>query len=139
MQGTIRSYNDKTLDIVKAKIKLIAENTAIAMNCVAHVELVDMYPALINHKTETEHVVRVATANFGADKVKTDGLPLTASEDFSYFLEERPGCFYMLGIKQPGENFHLHTSYFDYNDSMIASGGLLFVRIVEDRLGAQIL
>jgi hippurate hydrolase len=66
-------------------------------------------------------------------------LPLTASEDFSYFLEERPGCFYMLGIQRPGENYCLHTSYFDYNDSMIASGSLMFVRIIEDRLGAKII
>jgi metal-dependent amidase/aminoacylase/carboxypeptidase family protein len=35
MQGTIRTYNDKTLDVVKAKIRLLAENTAIAMGCVA--------------------------------------------------------------------------------------------------------
>jgi len=109
------------------------------MGCVAHVDLTDMYPATVNHKVETDHVIRIATANFGADKVKSDDLPLTASEDFSYFLEERPGCFYMLGLKRPGENYCLHTSYYDYNDSMIASGGLLFVRIVEDRLQAHII
>ncbi len=139
MLGTIRTYNDKTLDVVKAKIRLLAENTAIAMGCVAHVDLLDMYPATVNHKTETQHVIRIATANFGADKVKGDDLPLTASEDFSYFLEERPGCFYMLGLKRPGENYCLHTSFYDYNDSMIASGGLLFVRIAEDRLQAKIM
>lgn len=134
MQGTIRSYNEKTLDVVKAKIKLIAENTAIAMGCEAQVSLEDMYPAVINHKKETEHVIRVASANFGEDKVKGNDMPLTASEDFSYYLEARPGCFYILGIKRQDKNYSLHTSNFDYNDSMIASGGLLFVKIVEDRL-----
>ena len=139
MQGTIRSYNDKTLEIIKAKIRLLAENTAEAMGCKALVELIDMYPATVNHRTETQHVMRIAKANFGEDKVKSDELPLTASEDFSYFLEAKPGCFYMLGIKRPGENYSLHTSFYDYNDSMIASGGLMFVRIVEDRLGCSIL
>ena len=117
----------------------MAETTAEAMGCKAIVDLIDMYPATVNHKTETQHVVRIASANFGADKVKTDGLPLTASEDFSYFLEARPGCFYMLGLKRPGENYCLHTSFYDYNDSLIPSGGLLFVRIVEDRLNCSIL
>ena len=139
MQGTIRTYNQKTLDIVKAKIKLIAESTAIAMGCQAIVELQDMYPTVVNHKTQTQHVIRIAEANFGKDKVKSDDLPLTASEDFSYFLEAKPGCFYMLGIKRAEMRYSLHTSYFDYNDSMIASGSLLFVRIVEDRLQAKIL
>jgi len=45
----------------------------------------------------------------------------------------------MLGTKRPDEEYILHTSHFDYNDSMIASGALMFVRIVEDRLGAKIL
>lgn len=95
-----------------------------------------MYPPTVNHKTETDHVIRVASEWFGEDKVKSDELPLTASEDFSFFLEEKPGCFYMLGIQKPGENYSLHTSHFNYNDEMIASGGLLFVKLVEDRLGA---
>ena len=98
MQGTIRVYNQKTMDLVKAKIRLIAENTAEANNCKAEVEINEMYPATVNHKKEVEHVVRIAEKHFGADKVKPDELPLTASEDFSYFLEHRPGCFYMLGI-----------------------------------------
>jgi hypothetical protein len=45
----------------------------------------------------------------------------------------------MLGIKRPGENYGLHTSFYNYNDSMIASGALMFVRIIEDRLGVKIL
>ncbi|TNV78201.1 hypothetical protein FGO68_gene7263 [Halteria grandinella] len=139
MQGTIRSYNVKTAEHIMSKIRQIAENTALAMGCKAEVDIIDMYPPTVNHAKETEHVIRVASAAFGADKVKSQDLPLTASEDFSFFLENRPGCFYMLGIKRPGENYCLHTSYFDYNDSMIASGGLLFIRLVEDRLGAKIL
>ena len=71
MQGTIRTFNDKIVDAIKAKIRLIAENTAIAMNCVAEVELIDMYPPTINHKTETQHVIRIAEKYFGKDKVKS--------------------------------------------------------------------
>ena len=89
MQGSIRSYNEEVLNKIKAKIKVIAENTAIAMGCIAEVDLIDYYPTVVNHKTETEHVIRVASEHFGADKVKSQDLPLTASEDFSYFLEER--------------------------------------------------
>ena len=106
------------------------------MGCVAQVELIDFYPPVENHKNETQHVIRIAKANFGEEKVKGDDLPLTASEDFSFFLKEIPGCFYILGIKRAEMKYSLHTSYFDYNDSMIASGGLLFVRIAEDRLQA---
>lgn len=98
MQGTIRVYNDKVLEIVEPKIKKIVESTAEALGCRAEVEFIYWYPATVNHKTETEHVIKVAQKCFGEEKVKSEGLPLTASEDFSYFLQHRPGCFYMLGI-----------------------------------------
>jgi len=139
MQGTIRVYNQKTMDLVKAKIRLIAESTAEANGCRAEVDITELYPATVNHKTEVAHVIRVATKYFGADKVKGDELPLTASEDFSFFLEKKPGCFYMLGIQRPGERYSLHTSHYNYNDSLIGSGGLLFVALVQDRLNASIL
>ena len=67
------------------------------MGCTAEVDHKDYYPPTVNHKTETSHVKRVASRLFGEDKVKPDELPMTASEDFSFFLQQRPGCFYMLG------------------------------------------
>jgi hypothetical protein len=33
----------------------------------------------------------------------------------------------------------LHTSTYDYNDNMIASGAYFYIKIVEDRLGVKIL
>jgi hippurate hydrolase len=138
--GTIRTYDTKVLAAVKEKIKLIINSTAEAMGCrISLFDVNDKYPPTINHKIETEHVARLAEANFGKEKLKTDGLPMTAAEDFSYYLQHRPGCFYMLGTQKPGEKYILHTSHYDYNDSLIASGALMFVRIVEDRLGVSIL
>ena len=59
------------------------------------------------------------------------GLPKTGSEDFSYFLQERPGCYFNLGTGQPG--MFIHQSNYDFNDSMIAYGGLLWVAWVKYR------
>lgn len=58
-----------------------------------------------------------------------DDLPIPASEDFSYFLENRPGCFFFLGTG----NFDkfLHQSTYDYNDEMIAYGAYLWFKFVE--------
>ncbi|TNV78086.1 hypothetical protein FGO68_gene5802 [Halteria grandinella] len=135
--GTIRTYNPSTLATIHSKLKQIIFNTVQAFGCTAELDINDKYPPTVNHPRETDHVIRLATVNFGS--VKSEGLPMTAAEDFSYYLQERPGCFFMLGTQKAGENYVLHTSHFDYNDSMIASGALMFVRIVEDRLGAKIL
>jgi len=46
----------------------------------------------------------------------------------------------MLGTMKAGEPTKiLHTSTYDYNDSMIGSGAYFYIRLVEDRLGIKIL
>jgi hippurate hydrolase len=78
---------------------------------------------------------------FGPEHFSQEDLPLTASEDFSYFLQKKPGCFWMFGTKKPGEfpEKVLHTSTYDFNDNLISSGGYFYIRLAEDRLGVNIL
>jgi metal-dependent amidase/aminoacylase/carboxypeptidase family protein len=71
--------------------------------CKAEVEVIYLYPATVNHDTQAKHVERVAKKVLGDARVSSEGLPKTFSEDFSYFLENRPGAFYLLGIKKENE------------------------------------
>lgn len=77
-------------------------------------------------------MIRIAEKYFGP--VCKEGLPSSGSEDFGFYLQHKPGCFYFLGINQEGKDYYLHTSNYDYNDSMIAGGAYMFLRIIEDRL-----
>jgi len=65
---------------------------------------------------------------------------MTAAEDFSFFLENKPGCFFLLGtMKENTELQGLHQSNYNYNDDLIPTGAYFFTRIVEDRLGVSII
>lgn len=86
MQGTIRSYDAESLNIMKARIHAICKSVAEAHECSVEVDLKDNYPAIINHKEPTEHVIRLAKKHFGEEHFSQDELPLSASEDFSYYL-----------------------------------------------------
>ena len=97
MQGTIRTYNEKNKQEIYQKVRHIVESTVEVFNCKAELIFKELYPAVINHKTEVEHVKRIGEKYLGVDKVKEEDLPLTASEDFSYFIQEKPGCFWMFG------------------------------------------
>ena len=103
MQGTIRSYDNATRDRMKQRITEICEGVAKAHECEAELDLFDQYPAIINHPQETDHVIRLAKHWFGEDHFSTDDLPLSASEDFSYFLQKKPGCFFALGTMKEGK------------------------------------
>lgn len=135
--GTIRTFSMPLLHEIIDKIKLIASKTAEGFGCTVEFNFLNKYQPTINHVTETEHVVRIANLYFGG--VNTNDLPLSGAEDFGFYLKEKPGCFYLLGTKRPGENYALHSSCYDYNDSLLATGACMFLRIVEDRLRCKIL
>lgn len=67
MQGTIRSFSADALKLIMKRINEISEGVALAMGCKVEVILDDFYPAVINHKTETDHVIRLAKSWFGEE------------------------------------------------------------------------
>jgi hippurate hydrolase len=110
------------------------------MDCTVEVNVMDKYPAVINHETETNHIIRLAKACIGTEHFSQQDLPLSAGEDFSFFLQAKPGCFFTLGTLKPGQKpMTLHSSNYNFNDDMIATGGYFWIKIVEDRLGASII
>ena len=95
-----------------------------------------MYPAVINHPSEADNIRRVARAHFGG--VSDDDLPVTASEDFSFFIQNKPGSFFCLGTKRK-EDETLHSNTYDSNDSALATGAMFWIRLVEDRLKVKLI
>jgi hippurate hydrolase len=61
---------------------------------------------VINHPAETEIAREVAREALGAGKLDEDFRPRTASEDFAYVLQARPGSYLFIGN---GEGPALHS------------------------------
>jgi amidohydrolase len=70
-----------------------------------------------------EIVTRAATAVVGAEKV-TPGVPWMASEDFSLFLNERPGCYFFIGSRneEAGLIWDHHHPKFNFDEEALAVG-----------------
>ena len=54
----------------------------------------------------------------GAEAVMVMSMPVMASEDFCYFLEKVPGCFFFIGTGI-GEQYEVHNSHYDFNDEIL--------------------
>ena len=119
-----------------AQIHHVCERTAKAHSCTADVSIERLYPPVINHEKETQHIKNVAKKYFGGHS--TEELPVSIGEDFCYFLQEKPGAFFCLGTKRK-ENETLHSSTYDFNDKCLAAGAHFWLRLVEDRLGVTLL
>jgi hippurate hydrolase len=87
------------------------------------------YPVVVNSERETAFAQQIAEELVGPAKVISP-IPLIAgSEDFSYFLQERPGCFVRLG-NGTGRPL-LHNPAYDFNDDNLTVGAAYWTRLVE--------
>ena len=60
--------------------------------------------------------------------------PSLASEDFSFMLEEKSGCYVWLG-NGPGEGgCMLHNPHYDFNDDILHTGISYWINLVKEEL-----
>ena len=96
----------------------------------------------MNHPKEAAFLASVLKDVVGAENVNTSPEPTMGSEDFSFMLEKRPGCYFFLGNGDGGhrEDGHgegpcmLHNPSYDFNDDLIPIGATVWVRLVETYL-----
>ena len=81
---------------------------------------------------------RVVADTVGAGNV-IEFEPTMGAEDFSYYLQKKPGCYFVIGN---GDGLHradghgggpcmLHNPSYDFNDDLIPLGGTVWVRLAE--------
>ncbi len=122
--GTARSYTAQVRSIIETRLRALSDGIASAHGCGARVDYERGYPALVNTPRETDVAVEAAMAVAGASGVDSDMQPRTSSDDFAFYLEERPGAFMMIGNGAAADGtFHgVHTPRFDFNDDIIETG-----------------
>ncbi len=141
LQGTVRTFTPEALDLIERRMGEIAEHTCAAFDATCDFEFVRNYPPVINHGAETEFVRRAVAEVIGAKNV-LECEPTMTAEDFSYFLEVKPGCYFLIGN---GDGAHrtlghgmgpctLHNPSYDFNDDLIPLGATMWVRLAEDWL-----
>ena len=141
LRGTVRTFSMETLELIEQRMKLIAEHTCAAFGAECEFEFKRNYPPTVNHADETEFVRRVLGGVVGAENV-TNFEPTMGAEDFSFFLQAKPGCYFMIGN---GDGEHrdgghglgpcmLHNPSYDFNDDLIPLGATAWVRIAEEWL-----
>ena len=123
LAGTIRTYNETWRKEIHLKIEKISTSMAEAMGGTCEVKIAHGYPFLDNDPHLTENIKTWAKEYLGAENVVDLESRMTA-EDFSYFANEVPSCFYRLGIRneERGINSNLHTATFDVDETCLETG-----------------
>ncbi len=125
---TVRSFDPKIRDLLEARITKLASAVADGFGAKTDINYTRGNPVVVNSETETGFARTVAEELVGADKVSICPL-IPGSEDFSHFLQHKPGSFLRLGngVNSP----ILHSDKYDFADESLTVGAAMWARLTE--------
>jgi len=158
IKGSIRTRSPEVRQLIEQRFCQLTQHIAESFGASVSIDYRAMYPSCVNDTEQTAFAVEVAETIFGSHRV-LGSMPLEdmGSDDFSYMLQERPGCYFVIGNESvppdedpsKGKNIkelldqgdfeiknacHLHQPNYDFNDEIIPQGATLFARLVEEYL-----
>jgi len=123
IEGTLRTFDEEWRKEVHALIGKIASGTAEAMGGKCELTIGHGYPYVDNDIDLTIRAKNGAIEYLGEEKVVDLDMRMTG-EDFSFYTQVIPGCFYRLGTRNESRNItsNLHTSTFDIDTESLKTG-----------------
>jgi amidohydrolase len=121
--GTFRTLNEKWRFEAHKKMKRMAEQIALSMGGSCDFEVMVGYPMLYNDEGLTAKARSYAEEFLGKENVVD--LPMRMSgEDFAFYSQKMPACFYRLGTgnEERGITSSVHTPTFDIDEAALKVG-----------------
>ena len=123
LMGTFRAMDEdwryKAHELIKKQSVGLAE----AMGAEIDIEIKVGYPTVYNDETITEKASALAENYMGAENIEETELRMGA-EDFGYYSQQIPGCFYRLGVRNEAKGIihNVHTPNFNIDEDAIETG-----------------
>ena len=136
LSGTTRAYTEKNRIMIKNRMKDIIDGVSKAFGSEIVLNYKEGYPPTINHKLPTKYILDSASQVVG----KGAGFPYLSmgGEDFSYYLQNIPGCFFFIG-SAPDEKDTLstphHCSHFNIDERALLVGASVYINLIKNILG----
>ena len=137
LAGTIRTLDEDTREKMNHALYNVTKNIVEGFGGTCTIEVEKGYPVTVNTTDETEFAAKVAADLLGFDNVVRDVEPTMGAEDFSYMLQERPGCYVWLGQGITDNDPMVHHPLYDFNDEVLPIGSSFFVKVVEESLKSE--
>jgi amidohydrolase len=140
LTGTIRCLHQTDRERIRSRLVGLTEGIAQLFGLTAAVSYEEGYPPVVNHPAATRYAAGVIQQVLGPGALGRLA-PMLSSDDFAYYLQERPGCYLMVGSAGPDPSTHypLHHPLFDVDERAMAVGLRLLVGLVLGRLAPELL
>ena len=136
LAGTTRAYTKENRSMIQRRMQEIIDGIAKSFGAEITFNYTDGYPPTINHAGPVKKVLQAAGKVVGPGA----GEPYLSmgGEDFSYYLQKVPGCFFFVGAAPDGQRQFStphHCSHFNMDESALSVGTSVYLHLVEDILG----
>lgn len=142
LKGTVRTRDAETKKIVMRRMREICDGIAAATGARVELEYKHGYPATISTRESASSVRRAAQKVLKVEDVVAPHSTL-AGEDFSFYLQKKPGAFFFVGSGRPSGTFSKgtaiphHRSDFEIDERSLEVGVSVFLRLVEQTLSKR--
>jgi amidohydrolase len=132
LSGTVRTFSEEVREQIEKEIEMIVRGTCTAAGCDFEFAYHRGYPAVVNHRDETEFAKEIAAEIPGVDTVEEAGLNM-GGEDFAYYLQHVKGTYFFTGAKPDRETaYSHHHPKFDINEkAMLVAARTLALSAIE--------
>ena len=136
LAGTTRAYTKENRSMIQRRMQEIIDGVAKSFGAEITFNYTDGYPPTINHAGPVKKVLQAAGKVVGPGA--GDPYLSMGGEDFSYYLQKVPGCFFFVGSAPDGQRQFStphHCSHFNMDESALSVGTSVYLHLVEDILG----
>ena len=134
LEGTFRTFEEDWRNLAHQKITDLTHAITGSYGAQAELEIKRGYPVLSNNDSLTKYTRKAIEQYVGAENIIELDL-WTASEDFAYYTQHIPGCFYRLGTRNEAKGIvhGLHTPRFDIDEETlkVAPGLMAWIAICQ--------
>ncbi len=130
IEGSIRLSSPELRQPINQLIEQICQDTARSYGVDVEVEIRSRYEATINHPDAASAFRQALQDHLGDDWQSNTPTPIMASEDFSYYLQQIPGAFALIGMAEAEEfNAPCHSPHYQFNDRLLPQVVALFAQL----------
>lgn len=135
MRGCTRHFSASVQALIERRMEAICAGVAQGFGIEVDLDCKRRYPATVNSPAETQLALNAAADVVGKTRTEDEFQPSMASEDFAYFLAQRPGCYIWLGSGSTEGGNMLHSPFYRFNDDILVHGAAWWVRIAQHATG----
>lgn len=135
MTGTNRYFSREIGKRIKDDMHRVIKGVCDAYDATYELDYTYILGPTINDE-KSSNIAEAALEKVAGKDANQKMQKTTGGEDFSYYLEEKPGCFGFIGCRNPkiGADYPHHNERFNVDESVLANGAGMYAQYAIDFL-----